>query len=601
MATALQLVLVSALLTVLRVSGTAGDSCSCSSSLCNCNNRSLTVVPQDLPTHITTFMLDDNLVTTLGQCNFSRYRELTSLFLQNNHIAIIHDHAFHHLPSLGKLYLAGNRLTSLRSDMFTGLGNLIYLSLQDNEISDIEAGTFIPTPQLLDLDLYKNNLTSLGAGMFAGLGNLENLFVHENEISNIQAGTFNPTPQLHSLGLGYNKLRNLRADMFTGLGNLQVLYLYNNDIGDIQAGSFNPTPQLRSLGLWSNKLRNLKADMFTGLGNLKGLYLYNNAISDIQAGTFSSTPQLAHLYLQQNRLTILTGEVFANLSHLITLRLHGNNIETFPTEVISTIPSLSSLELQGNKMVTLSVTAFDRLTSISRVNMTDNPWLCDCRMVPVRLKMKWSHPFENQITCSQPDNLNGRKLMDINPEDLIPACEEPTILRFESGDNNTVVEGETLHLVCEASGIPTPDITVTLPYGQNVTVESDGRVTVGVDGTITITNVTAADAGLYVCIAASSVGSTSATLSVDVKQREPPTVTMAPASSTPQIVSFDSSKDNTLVHGETLHLVCKASGIITVVFPSGLNATVESGGRVTVAVDGTAGLEILGASALLCT
>ncbi|XP_035667472.1 chondroadherin-like [Branchiostoma floridae] len=505
MATALQLVLISALMTVLRVSGIAGESCRCSSSLCNCNNRSLTVVPQDLPTYITTFMLDDNLVTTLGKSNFSRYRELTSLFMQNNHIANIHDHAFHHLPSLGKLYLAGNRLTRLRSDMFTGLGSLFYLSLHHNEISDIEAGTFIPTPQLSDLDMYGNKLTSLGAGMFAGLGNLRSLFLHENGISDIQAGTFNPTPRL------------------------------------------------------------------------------------------------ARLYLQQNRLTILPGEVFANLSRLIDLRLHGNSIDTFPTDVLSTIPSLYFLELQGNKMLTLPLTAFNMLSSMSHVNISDNPWSCDCRMVPFRLKMEGTRSFEYQITCSQPDSLNGSKLRDISPEDLMSDCEEPTILRFESGDNNTVVEGETLLLVCEASGIPTPDITVILPSGLNVTVESGGRVTVDVDGTITITDVTAADAGLYVCIAASPVGSTSATLSVDVKQKEPPTVTMAPASSPPQIVSFDRSKDNTLVHGEPLHLVCKASGIITVIFPSGLNATVESGGRVTVTVNGTAGLEIRGASALLCT
>ncbi|CAH1264547.1 PXDN [Branchiostoma lanceolatum] len=155
--------------------------------------------------------------------------------------------------------------------------------------------------------------------------------------------------------------------------------------------------------------------------------------------------------------------------------------------------------------------------------------------------MTGSHSFENQITCEGPRNFHGQKLIDISPEDLI--CEEPTILRFGS-DSNTVVEGGTLYLVCEASGNPTPDITVILPSGLNATVESGGRVTVDVNGTITITNVTAADAGLYICTA-----------------------------------------------GKTLYMVCEASGIptpdITVIFPSGLNVTVESGGRVTVGVNGT--------------
>eukprot|EP00058_Branchiostoma_floridae_P021158 XP_002606648.1 hypothetical protein BRAFLDRAFT_91740 [Branchiostoma floridae] len=237
------------------------------------------------------------------------------------------------------------------------------------------------------------------------------------------------------------------------------------------------------------------------LGNLQTFELYNNEISDIQIGTFSPTKQLRKFRLNQNRIEVLHADMFTVLS------------------------------------------------SISDVDINNNPWQCDCRMVPFRQLISgsipwWSDSFENQITCDGPinRNLRGQKLKNLRIEDLI--CEEPAIVRFGKGDNNTIVEGETLHLVCEASGIPTPDITVTLPSGLNATVESGGRVTVEVDGTIAITNVTAAaDAGLYLCIATSPVGSTFASLIIYVHEVTT-TGTMARATS-PLPMAVPSNKPDT--------------------------------------------------------
>ncbi|KAI8480651.1 Protein sidekick-2 [Branchiostoma belcheri] len=117
----------------------------------------------------------------------------------------------------------------------------------------------------------------------------------------------------------------------------------------------------------------------------------------------------------------------------------------------------------------------------------------------------------NQITTVNQTNfssLHGQKLIDISPEDLMTDCQKPAIAKFESIGDNLLLPGETLRLVCEATGIPTPDITVTLPSGLNATVESVGRVTVDVNGTITVTDLTVEDSGRYVCTATNSVGFT---------------------------------------------------------------------------------------------
>ncbi|KAI8482458.1 hypothetical protein Bbelb_397780 [Branchiostoma belcheri] len=164
---------------------------------------------------------------------------------------------------------------------------------------------------------------------------------------------------------------------------------------------------------------------------------------------------------------------------------------------------------------------YRELSSISNVDINNNPWQCDCKILPFRTQMTGSYEFENQMLCSHPANLLGHKLKDLDPVDLI--C-EPNIVRFERHkDYNTSTQGQSL--VCEASGFPTPDITVTLPSGLNKTVQSGGRVTVGTNSTVTI-DVTADAAGLYVCTATNPVGSTFASLCVNIHLDKPTPFTL---------------------------------------------------------------------------
>ncbi|XP_019623573.1 PREDICTED: SLIT and NTRK-like protein 2 [Branchiostoma belcheri] len=477
------------LLVILKVLGTA-ETCRCSTSsspffppsfYCSCVSLNLTSVPQNLSTNITSLNLEGNHITTLSQSDFSQYRSLDNLDLRQNRISIINPGAFYHLSNLTKLSLMFNGLTSLRS------------------------------------------------GMFTGLGKLETLFIYSNNISDIQDGTFSATPQLDVVYLSGNKLRTLRAGMFTGLGNLTGLFLGGNDITSVQTGTFNTTPQLRSLYLNSNKLKTLTPDMFTGLGNLETLYLYGSDIGDIQAGTFNLISQLKNLDLEHNHIQSIPSNSLSNLLQLTSLKLSYNNITAFPFEELSNIQTISTLHLDNNLLTTLTSTAYDVLSSLSDVSLDNNPWQCDCRMVDFKLKLTESTrrmvhlnkiidsstPFENQITCSQPDHLSGLNLKDIKLENLFSGCFEPKIVRFERSDSMELAQGEDLlaQLVCEASGIPTPTITIIPPSGLNATVESG---VIFEDGNVTLRNVTAADAGLYVCIASNPVGSTFAIFSTEV-------------------------------------------------------------------------------------
>ncbi|XP_035698779.1 insulin-like growth factor-binding protein complex acid labile subunit [Branchiostoma floridae] len=538
-------------LVILKTAEAARD-CHCSATYCHCSGRSLTNVPQDLPATITTLALSWNHITAISQSDFSRYSRLTSLSLDGNPISTINNQAFYHLSNLGTLDLSLNLIRNLRVDMFRGLGNLQDLTLFNNDISDIEAGTFRQTPRLTILYLYQNKLTNLSSDMFAGLGNLQDLRLYNNEISDIEVGTFNLTSQLTTLYLYQNKLTNLSSDMFTGLEKLQDLRLNNNDISDIQAGTFSQTPRLRTLYLYHNKLTSFRSDLFTRLGNLEDLRLYNNYISDIEAGTFSSTSQLTTLHLYQNKLTKLRSDMFAGLGNLEDLRLYNNEISDIQVGTFNPTPQLRTLYLRNNRLKIIRSGVFAGLGNLWHLTEADN----------------------GLYTCTAASLVGSTSAtLSVNL-----TFEEPTIGKFKRSTNNTLTPGETLHLLCESSGFPTPDIIVILPSGVNATVESDGRVTVDINANIIIRDITAEDAGLYVCIAASSIGSTNAILIVKVTYEEP------------TIVRFERN-NNVFDQEKPPHLFCKASGIptpdITVILPSGQNVTAETGGRVTEGENGT--------------
>ncbi|CAH1230863.1 Hypp347 [Branchiostoma lanceolatum] len=83
-------------------------------------------------------------------------------------------------------------------------------------------------------------------------------------------------------------------------------------------------------------------------------------------------------------------------------------------------------------------------------------------------------PCDNCLSSCYCRNKDLRRV----PQDL-----PTTAARLDLMENDI---GETLVLMCDVSGIPPPDVTVTLPSGLNATVESGGRVTVETNGTYSI-------------------------------------------------------------------------------------------------------------------
>eukprot|EP00058_Branchiostoma_floridae_P003942 XP_002589430.1 hypothetical protein BRAFLDRAFT_80173 [Branchiostoma floridae] len=144
---------------------------------CDCDNRGLSSVPQFLPTTIRNLNLENNVITTVSQSDFSRYTNVDVLNLESNQLSVINSRAFYNLSRLAHLHLENNQLTRLTADMFVGLDNLGVLDLRNNNIHSIEGGTFTTTPKLYYLILTNNNISTLAAGTFVNPPRLKFLWL----------------------------------------------------------------------------------------------------------------------------------------------------------------------------------------------------------------------------------------------------------------------------------------------------------------------------------------------------------------------------------------------------------------------------------------
>lgn len=231
-----------------------------------------------------------------------------------------------------------------------------------------------------------------------------------------------------------------------GLPQLTYLHLENNRFTGFPKGAFTLVPSLLALHLENNSIAKLEPDLLTGAEGLRALYLAGNVIHHVAPRALDRAGDLDTLHLGANRLKAVPTDALSKAGNLRDLRLSGNPIrwvgpEAFrplggalkelyldnmglekmsPSSLAGLSAGLRSLFLEGNQLE--EVPDLHPLTSLEVINLADNPLMCDCPLLPLRM---WIEKVNLKVraTCANPPELRGRRVKDVHAFRACPGGE----------------------------------------------------------------------------------------------------------------------------------------------------------------------------------
>ncbi|XP_041745971.1 chondroadherin-like b isoform X2 [Coregonus clupeaformis] len=219
-------------------------------------------------------------------------------------------------------------------------------------------------------------------------------YIPANSFPGVVKGAFKLLPGLLTLHMENNSIAKLEPGILTGAEKLRGLYLTSNAITGVAPRALDPAPDLDTLHLGGNKLKEVPSDALAKTGNLGELRLSGNPIRWIGPHAFQPLARtLKDLYLDGMGLEKMSKDSLAGLgAGLRSLYLEGNQLEEVPD--------------------------FNPLTGLEVINLAENPLLCDCPLLPLRM---WIEKVNLKVraTCVHPPELRGRRVKDVH---IFKAC-----------------------------------------------------------------------------------------------------------------------------------------------------------------------------------
>ncbi|CAG5122549.1 unnamed protein product [Candidula unifasciata] len=311
-----------------KYSGSSNDlswNCRCENLACDCSNRLLNSVPQNLPVSITKLLLDRNYLESLNNNTFSRYRDLTVLDVSINYIS------------------------SLQQGTFLGLDRLTWLDLSQNSIGSqglLSQSVFKPLRSLkylrMDVNNFKctKNSSFLGA-LLSSLSNLQELHIDYFGEQYYDRG-FNNLTSLQILRVYCGKhcpFIGIKNATFENLGQLKNLSISDCCLNgtEIEYDSLSHFTKLQTLDISRNPsigLEHLPRVMY-GLRHSSLQTLVMDNIVDKYSINFVKTYMIQHLP-----------------QTLTTLFARGNNIVYVDEQVMKTLPeNLRKVDVSNNDII----------------------------------------------------------------------------------------------------------------------------------------------------------------------------------------------------------------------------------------------------------
>ncbi|XP_071495228.1 uncharacterized protein [Diadema antillarum] len=469
--------------------------CDCSSYITHaeitCSHRDLTSIPQNLPANTRTLRLDHNMITSIDAHDLSGLISLKRLVLYNNMISFINPQAFHSQSNLEYLQLQNNKISSLHPQTFWGLGKLEELNLENNELVTLQNGTFDDLGKLVELTLNGNPLETLPGKVFENLGNLHTLDLSETSLGMIPDTLFDGLRDLRTLRLDhighYGNLFSNSSNLFSSTLNLTHLQVRRNSLSCIPT-SFSVLTSLETLDLEQNPLT---CNDFSALKHFPALITLNldrTNVTSLQSRMFQHNNNLLYLYVTETTLSVIENNAFVGLNSLDRLYLYSNNLTTIPHNVFSPLPSSVNLDI------------------------SDNPFHCDCNLRWLREWLVNTHTGvvadEYQPMCVFPDLLNDHKIVNIEESNF--ACAPEVREGVSTEVEYAVWQGDDLRLECPITGDPNPSLHWLTPDHTELLPDTNvSPYSVSADSVLTIVRIQMEDAGTYSCEGTNFAGATS--------------------------------------------------------------------------------------------
>ncbi|XP_076309775.1 uncharacterized protein LOC143225017 [Tachypleus tridentatus] len=266
------------------------------------SNIGIQRVPQSLTRFVRDLRLAKNNITYIPAGDLESYNYIELLVLDDNNIKEIENDALGRLEFLNRLWLNGNKLSSVPVNL---------------------------PPSLIDLYIEENRLKTISSFSFQGLINLEQLFLQRNQIEELEECAFCDLFNLKSLDLQANKIKNLTSGIFEKLTHLRILDLSQNEIKIMEPRCFFGLNHLQILQV-SRISSFVQFDelMFDTLTNLHTLELYDSS----------------HFCSQVLNAT----RALSGLRNLRELNIMHNNLINLRSDFPSFFPKLNIIKMSGN-------------------------------------------------------------------------------------------------------------------------------------------------------------------------------------------------------------------------------------------------------------
>ncbi|XP_069058133.1 leucine-rich repeat and fibronectin type III domain-containing protein 1-like protein [Pleurodeles waltl] len=191
---------------------------------------------------------------------------ITKMILNFCNTLDITSRTFANLDNLIELTIRHTNIAFIDASAFSGLKSLSHLRLNEVNLQNMDLhGAAFQDLQLQHLDLSNNSLTTINSQMFSGLSKLKTLNLSRNKISLIHDKAFENQVQLSILNLDYNSLSTITPMWFKASANYSSLQIH------LMGNSLTQECEYRGVSITENQwfIQSLQPNISVNSGGVK--------------------------------------------------------------------------------------------------------------------------------------------------------------------------------------------------------------------------------------------------------------------------------------------------------------------------------------------